>query len=116
MKTLSNNNILALTNMKYAINNGIFRHPKIENPVINFYEIDNHIYYTVNKNIGILYNENIVNNWDFFGYFENKKVIARVKKKLKSATMRSDILELYNKLENKLVFGGFKGWKNTQNI
>ena len=33
MKTLSNNNILALTNMKYAINNGIFRHPKIENPV-----------------------------------------------------------------------------------
>lgn len=112
MKTLSNNNILALTNMKYAINNGIFRHPKIENPVIKFYEIDNNIYYTVNENIGILYNENIVNNWDFFGYFENKKVIARVKKKLKSATMRPDILEMYNKLENKLVFGGFNNGKN----
>lgn len=44
--------------------------------------------------------------------FENKKVIARVKKKLKSATMRPDILELYNKLENKLVFGGFNNGKN----
>lgn len=112
MKTLSNNNILALKNMKYAINNGIFRHPKIENPVIKFYEINDHIYYTVNKNIGMLCNENIVNNWDFFGYFENKKVIARVKKKLKSAMQRPDILDFYNTLKGEIIIGGFNHGKN----
>jgi hypothetical protein len=30
--------------------------------------------------------------------------------------VRPDILELYNKLENKLVFGGFKNGKNWRII
>lgn len=103
MKTLTENNIKALKNMKYAIEKGVFLHPAIPGAKIEFLECENKIYYIVTekkkKHFGMLASENICNNYEFFRYFTNEKTIKRVKNKLKNGILRPDVLNLYNNLD-----------------
>lgn len=107
MKTLTENNIKALKNMKYAIEKGVFLHPAMPGANIEFFECENHIYYIVTekekKHFGIIYSENIYNNYEFFGYFTNEKVIKRVKNKLKNGILRPDVLKVYNNLDPAII-------------
>lgn len=95
--------------MKYALTKGTFMYEPMPTAKISFYEVDGLIYYIVadagKTKYGALCNENICNNYDFFGFYENKKVISRVKKKLKTALPRADVLVIYNELTPVIVTG-----------